>query len=67
MGLDMDKKLAMDSDAAARKRAEAKAARLLAIIFGGFIIAAIIGMMVFDSYGEKVSGAMNAPADAADR
>ena len=58
-----------DTETAARKRAEAKMARILGAIFGGLIVAMIAGMLAFDMYGEKMdgNGVYKAPADAADR
>ena len=52
---------------AEKRNAEAKAARLLGMIVGGFIVLSIGGMMVFDMYGEKQAGSAYAPSDAADR
>lgn len=51
-----------------RKRKEAKAARLLAIIFGVMMVLMVGGMLVFDIYSERAIGnTQNAPADAAGR
>lgn len=55
-------------DAEAKQKAEARTARLLALIFGGMIVAMIGGMFALEIYGENQQGqSHNAPADAADR
>ena len=52
----------------ARQKAEARTARLLALIFGGVIVLLIGGMFVFDLYAESLQGHLrNTPADAAER
>lgn len=63
----MDKKSAALPQAGAKEKAEARTAFLLAVIFGGLIVAAIGGMLVFDMYGEQQAKIMNAPAEAAHR
>jgi hypothetical protein len=50
-----------------KNKADARTAFLLAVIFGGLIVASIAGMLIFDMYGERHANVMNAPADAADR
>jgi hypothetical protein len=64
----MDTKSTKSTDAEAKKKAEARAAIILGIIVGGIILLAIAGMLAFDIYAEKHTGATyQAPADAADR
>ncbi len=53
------------SQAEAKSKAKAKTAILLAVIFGGLVVASIAGMLLFDAYGERQARTMGASADAA--
>lgn len=58
----------INAETEAKNRAEARTARLLAVIFGGVIVLLIGGMLAFDIYAESLHGtSRNAPADAAER
>lgn len=63
----MDKKLAARTEAETRKKSEARAGLILAVVFGGMVVLMIAGMIAFDIYGEKQAGRMNAPAASAGR
>jgi len=63
----MDKKSETTSEADARERAEAKTARLLALIFGGLIVALIAGMAAIDIYSERLQGGPSSIHDAAEQ
>jgi len=65
----MDKSPEKRAEAEAKHKAEARTARLLAIIFGGLIVAMIAGMLAFDLYAEKKmdNGVTRPPADAAEK
>jgi hypothetical protein len=62
----MDQKSETSAEAAARKKAEARAARILAVIFGLLMIAMIGGMLVFDIYTENLHGSPAKVRDAAE-
>ena len=59
------------SEEQARKAAEAKAARLLGIVFAIFVVVAIGAMMAIDAYHEKQLQMMGlhheGPSDAAEK
>lgn len=48
---------------AANRKGEQRAAFWLAVIVGGFVALSIVGMLVFDYYGENSSKVMSAPSD----
>lgn len=60
---------ASDNDPVAKKKAVARTAIILAVVFGGMITLMIAGMLAFDIYGEKKTEALSSrpPTDAADR
>jgi hypothetical protein len=64
----MNRKAGTGTEGEAKKKAEARTALLLAVIFGGLIVIMVGGMLWFDIYAEKVTEAgYKAPADAAER
>ena len=62
----MNKQSESDSEAQAKEESEAKTARLLALIFGGLIVALIAGMAAIDIYSDKLQGASSSVHDAAE-
>ena len=58
----------MDKKSDSEEKAEARTARLLALIFGGLIVLLIAIMMGIDIYADNLQGQSHeAPADAAGR
>lgn len=51
----------------AKSRAERRAAIVLGIVFAVFMVVSIVGMIVFDIYGEKMAGTINAPTSQTGR
>ena len=62
----MNKNSEPNPETNAKERAEAKTARLLALIFGGLIVALIAGMAAIDIYSEKLQGGSSSVHDAAE-
>ncbi len=66
--MDMNTGTGTGNESETTRKAEARTTLLIALIFGGLIIALIVGMAAFDLYAEKLQGASHrAPVDAADR
>ena len=63
----MDKRSESTANAEAREKAEAKMARLLALIFGSVIVVLIAGMAAIDIYAEKLQGSQTNVHDAAEQ
>lgn len=62
----MEKKSEPDAEGEAKKRAEARTAMLVGIIFGGLVLVMIVGMLLFDMYAEKHQpGGSDMPANSA--
>ena len=62
----MEERSEANSESEAKKRAEAKTALLLAVIFGGLIAVLIAGMMAIDIYAEQLQGSTSQIKDAPD-
>ena len=62
----MDRKSESGDESAAKKRADARAALLVRVIFGGVIVVLIAVMAAISVYGERQTGGAAAPVDAAD-
>ena len=63
----MDNQPLSKAEIEAKKKAEAKAGLILAVVLGSLIFVMIAGMLVFDIYAEKATGMGHAPVEAADR
>ena len=64
----MGKNIETDTEATARKKAEAKASLWFGVIFAALIVLLIALIAAIDIYGESRAGAAyKAPADAAER
>ena len=59
----MDKDPETNADEAAKKKAEARSALLVGLIFGGLIVVLIAGMLAFSIYTERREG--GTPPDSA--
>lgn len=64
--VEMDRKSETDTQAEAKKRAEARRTLLVAVILGGIIVALIAGMMAIDIYAERLEASTSKVHDAAD-
>jgi cell division septal protein FtsQ len=62
----MNKQSETAAEAEARRKAEARTARILAVVFGLLMIVMIGGMLVFDMYTENLHGSTAKVRDAAE-